>query len=197
MVLSELDRLGRWDVKGSVYTIRPIVGKQVTYDRGPRQYETTVEQGFKPWDLAPASEDEGKEDEEAPDEDFLASMIKDKQNRAKNARIIALKVDQKVDEGETSVKKEKKDGPTPTIAKKAPTKKKEVVVIDDDDEEKLIPFEAFSARLIAHIGDDRDLVDKLLHKYDPVPMAKIKALSTKKALSFLCDIMCYEEEGGN
>ena len=26
VVLSELDRLGRWDVKGSVYTIRPIVG---------------------------------------------------------------------------------------------------------------------------------------------------------------------------
>lgn len=98
MVLSELDRLGRWDVKGSVYTIRPIVGKQVTYDRGPRQYETTVEQGFKPWDLAPASEDEGKEDEEGPDEDFLASMIKDKQKRTKDARMIALKVDQEVDE---------------------------------------------------------------------------------------------------
>ena len=69
----------------------------------------------------------------------------------------------------TPVKKEKKDGPTPTIAKKAPTKKKDVVVIDDDDEERLMPFEAFSARLTAHIGDDRDLVDKLLHKYHPVP----------------------------
>ena len=95
---------------------------------------------------------------------------------------------------ETSAKKEKKDGPTPTIAKKTTPKKKDIVVIDDDDEEKLIPFEAFSARLIAHIGDDRDLVDKLLHKYDPVPMAKIKALTTKKAVSFLCDLMCYEEE---
>jgi hypothetical protein len=96
----------------------------------------------------------------------------------------------------TPVKKEKKDGPTPTIAKKAPTKKKEVVVIDDDDddEEKLIPFEGFSARLKARIGDDRDLVDKLLLKYDPVPIAKIKALTTKKAVSFLCDLMCYEEE---
>ena len=98
--------------------------------------------------------------------------------------------------GGTPVKKEKKDGPTPTIVKKTPTKKKEVVVIDDDDdEEKLIPFEAFSERLDAHIGDDRDLVDKLLHKYDPAaPMAKIKALTTKKALSHLCDLMCYEEE---
>ena len=98
--------------------------------------------------------------------------------------------------GETSVKKEKKDGPTPTIVKKTPTKKKDIVVIDDDDddEEKLIPFEAFSARLKARIGDDRDLVDKLLHKYDPVPIAKIKALTTKKALSCLCDLMCYEEE---
>ena len=95
-------------------------------------------------------------------------------------------------------KKEKKDGPTPTIAKKT-TKKKEVVVIDDDDdveeeEENLIPFEAFCERLNAHIGDDRELVDKLLHKYDPVPMAKIKALTTKKAMSHLCDLMCYEEE---
>ena len=96
----------------------------------------------------------------------------------------------------TPVKKEKKGGPTPTIAKKTTPKKKDIVVIDDDDddEEKLIPFEAFSARLTAHIGDDRDLVDKLLHKYDPVPMAKIKALTTKKALSHLCDLMCYEEE---
>ena len=68
-------------------------------------------------------------------------------------------------------KKEKKDGPTPTIAKKTTPKKKDIVVIDDDDddEEKLIPFEAFSARLTAHIGDDHDLVDKLLHKYHPVP----------------------------
>ena len=101
VVLSELDRLGRWDVKGSVYTIRPIVGKQVTYVRGSSQYETTVQQGSKPWDLAPASEDEALDDDEemeAPDEDFLASMIKDKQNRAKNARMIALKVDQEVDE---------------------------------------------------------------------------------------------------
>ena len=98
--------------------------------------------------------------------------------------------------GETSVKKEKKDGPTPTIVKKTPTKKKDIVVIDDDDddEEKLIPFEGFSARLKARIGDDRDLVDKLLLKYDPVPIAKIKALTTKKALSYLCDLMCYEEE---
>ena len=95
----------------------------------------------------------------------------------------------------TPVKKEKKDGPTPTIAKKAPTKKKDIVVIDDDDEEKLMPFEAFSARLTAHIGDDRDLVDKLLHKYQPtVPMTKIKGMATKKVLSHLCDIMCYEEE---
>jgi len=98
---------------------------------------------------------------------------------------------------EKKEKKEKKDGPTPTIAKKTTPKKKEVVVIDDDDdveeEETLIPFEAFCERLNAKIGDDRDLVNKLLHKYDPVPMAKIKALTAKQAMSQLCDVMCYEE----
>jgi hypothetical protein len=94
-------------------------------------------------------------------------------------------------------KKEKKDGPTPTIVKKTPIKKKDIVVVDDDDddEEKLIPVEAFSARLKARIGDDRDLVDKLLHKYDPAaPMTRIKGLTNKKALLYLCDLMCNEEE---
>ena len=41
---------------------------------------------------------------------------------------------------------------------------------------------------------DRDLVNAMIHKYDPVPMTTIKALSKKKAIKKLAELMCYEEE---
>ena len=75
-----------------------------------------------------------------------------------------------------------------------------MVVVDasDDEEsendEEMIPFDAFAERLEQKIGDDRDLVNALIHKYDTVPMSTIKALSKKKAMKALADLMCFEEE---
>ena len=92
----------------------------------------------------------------------------------------------------------KKSSPTKKETK-AETKKKDVVVVDDSDEEseddeELIPFDAFAERLEQKIGGDRDLVNALIHKYDSVSMTTIKALSKKKAMKTLAELMCYEEE---
>ena len=92
----------------------------------------------------------------------------------------------------------KKSSPTKKETK-AETKKKDVVVVDDSDEEseddeELIPFDAFAERLEQKIGGDRDLVNALIHKYDSVSMTTIKALSKKKAMKTLAELMCFEEE---
>ena len=58
----------------------------------------------------------------------------------------------------------------------------------------MIPFDAFADRLEQKIGNDRDLVNALIHKYDSVPMSIIKALSKKKAIEALADLMCFQEE---
>ena len=76
-----------------------------------------------------------------------------------------------------------KEGPDPTpVIKKSATptksspskssskKKKDVVVVDASDDEEsendedMIPFDAFADRLEQKIGDDRDLVNALIHK---------------------------------
>ena len=57
----------------------------------------------------------------------------------------------------------------------------------------IVQQHAFSERLNDNIGDDRDLVNALIHKYDPVPMSGIKALSDKKAMKTLAELMCFEE----
>ena len=62
---------------------------------------------------------------------------------------------------------------------------------ESEDDEEMIPFDAFAERLEQKIGD---LVNALIHKYDPVPMSTIKALPKKKATKTLAELMCFEEE---
>ena len=119
----------------------------------------------------------------------------------------------KKEDGDETPKKKPKTESTPKTEIKTETKtetgkkegkkvakKEDVVVVDDSDEEEsedddnMIPFDAFAERLEKKIGDDRDLVNALIHKYDPVPMSTIKALPKKKAIKKLAELMCYEEE---
>ena len=62
------------------------------------------------------------------------------------------------------------------------------------DDDGMIPIDAFAERLNDNIGDDRQLVNALIHKYDPVPMASIKSLSDKKAMKTLVELMCKDDE---
>ena len=98
-------------------------------------------------------------------------------------------------------KPETKPEPKPKKVGKKVLKKEDVVVVDESDQEEeeeeddnMIPFDGFTERLYQKIGDDRDLVNALIHKYDSVPMSTIKALPKKKAMKALADLMCFEEE---
>ena len=66
---------------------------------------------------------------------------------------------------------------------------------DDEEEDAEFDFNFFKAKLKNTLGDDRDLANKLLRKYEPtLPIKKIKNLTDAKMFKALADIMCYDEE---
>ena len=62
----------------------------------------------------------------------------------------------------------------------------------EDEDEDFVEY--LKERLTEKIGDNRKIVNTLIHKFDPIPMSRIKALPDKKAISKLATLMCCEED---